>query len=248
MSQAGVRRMRRSAFQLLITLATWLSLALTTLITTTFAQQVTHMTYNLSSPRIHAGASVLGNNSIAVAGGKTQTGWSSVIDIFNIETKQWSTTTLPTARADQGGPAEGALPGGNAFFGGQIAPQSEGDVVVLNSEGKRVGEAVLKVPRSILSCASSGAHNVIVCAGGQNKALGDVIPEQATDVITLNDDGSVASVNSNGKLQVGRKKLSGAAAGDLVAFGMGYSDIKGKTEGTCSLRLDYDLILTLLCS
>lgn len=37
-------------------------------------------------------------------------------------------------------------------------------------------------------------------------------------------------VNSSYKLSVGRKKLSGAGAGDLIAFAMGYSDVS-HTEG-----------------
>lgn len=108
-------------------------LALLALFAPAWSQQVTHLTYNLSNPRIHAGASAWGATFIAIAGGKTATGWSSDIDVFDTKAKKWTTGHLPVARADQGGPAEGPLPGGKAFFGGQIAPDSEGTVVVMDS-------------------------------------------------------------------------------------------------------------------
>jgi len=197
------------------------------------AVHIEHSVYNLSERRIHAGAVAWGTDAIAVAGGKTAVGWSSAIDVLNLKTKAWTKLKLPQQRADQGGPAEGALPNGLAFFGGQIATGSDGSVAILDSSssGKQVATAKLKVPRSILSCASSVAQPVIVCAGGQDKQ-NEQASLFATDVFNLKADGSLESVQSGANLRVGRKKLSGAAAGELMAFGMGYSDVN-KTKGYC---------------
>ena len=126
-------------------------------------------------------------------------------------------------------PAEGGLPNGLAFFGGQIASGTpggtHGQVSLYDSKTSSLrSEANLGVPRSLLSCTSSTAHSVIVCAGGQDKSKSVDIAQRATDVFTVSADGNMTVVSS-GQLKEGRKKLSGGAAGDLVAFGMGYRDV-----------------------
>merc|ERR1712203_1036444 len=72
--------------------------------------------------------------------------------------------------------------------------------------------------------ACAGIGRTIACAGGQGHNKSDLEIPFATDLYVLQDDGSVLH-DSNYRLSVGRKKLSAAAAGNMIGFAMGYSDV-----------------------
>ena len=49
----------------------------------THALNASHITFNLSQPRIHASAVPLDGHRVMVVGGKTPTGLSDAIDVFD---------------------------------------------------------------------------------------------------------------------------------------------------------------------
>lgn len=93
---------------------------------------------------------------------------------------------LPEKRGQQGGPTAGHLQSLNlVFYGGGLGNgiSTNGTVDLIDSLSLEVVMTpALSIPRDILSCA--GVRNTFICAGGQNKSLGDDI-SFTTDVFTV---------------------------------------------------------------
>jgi hypothetical protein len=90
------------------------------------------------------------------------------------------------------------------------------------------------IPSRHSSCLSSSTNEGILGslrAGGQGHIKNDTRVPAGTDVWTLTPDGTLAKHDSSHKLAVPRKKLSAAAAGDAIVFGMGYDDALPKGTG-----------------
>lgn len=59
---------------------------------------VTHSTYNLSEPRIHASGVNLDDHRMLVMGGKGLNNLSSAMDVFDTRIQKWTTHTVRTSK------------------------------------------------------------------------------------------------------------------------------------------------------
>lgn len=202
-----------------------------------------HTLYNLSLPRGAMSAAQLGPYAVAFAGGGVSgqpkgSPPSNAVAIFNFTTKRWGSAHLPHARAGSSTSGGWLAESGVAFFGS--GGGDSGSVDLLRAEDLVwLPSLRTKLVHEFTACA--GTRSTIVCAGGQGHNKSDRTVPFATDVWTLSVDGRAVSHNSQHKLSVPRKKLSAAAAGGIIGFGMGYDDELPKGHGYSAA---YDLFNT----
>ena len=192
-----------------------------------------HTLHNLSVPRGAMSAAQLGPSAVAFAGGAPSgspkgSPPSDIVEILDVPTARWARAQLPHARAGSSTAGGWLSAVGCAFFGS--GGGDSGTVDLLRSRDQ-VWLPSLKTALVHEFTACAGIGHTIVCAGGQGHNKSDPAIPLATDVWNLDNSGHLLSHDSSHKLSVPRKKLSAAAAGDIIGFGMGYNDQLPKGRG-----------------
>lgn len=197
-----------------------------------------HNVYNLTVPRGAMCAAAVGPHCVAFAGGSPPgqpkgSPPSNDIEILNVTSSDWldlSRTRFKLPHHRGGDSTTGGwLPDvGVAFFGS--GGGDSGTVDLLRAfDMEWLPSLQTTLVHEFTACAGTG--RIIACAGGQGHNKSDTHVPAGTDVWTLASDGTLAKHDSSHKLAVPRKKLSAAAAGDVIIFGMGYNDAMPKGTG-----------------
>ena len=170
-------------------------------------------TDTLSEPRVFL-TSVIAGNKIMFCGGLTEVNWetfeyvsSNKVDIYDLNTGEWSVDTLSQPRAFIAGAANGDL----AFLaGGWVSTGSVSDVVdIYNASTDSWSTATLSVPRAQAAGASVG--KLVLIGGG-----GSADPHTPTDIVDIYD--LETSEWSTASLSVARGELRAATVDDKVFF------------------------------
>lgn len=187
-------------------------------------------TENLSEGRVFLTAVRVGEK-ILFAGGIKKLNWSTSqfelsnrVDIYDLNTGQWSSATLSQPRAFIASAVNGKL----AFFaGGWVGPSTVSDVVdIYDSETDTWSTASLSVPRAQAAGASVG-DKVLFAGGGLNTSF------TPTDIVDIYD--TEMNEWSTATLSVPRGELLAATIDDKVFF-VGGSTIN---QTTLSNGFDY---------
>lgn len=196
-----------------------------------------HHVYNLSVPRGAMCAAAVGADCVAFAGGSPAGSVkgsppSDDIEIFNVTSSQWlqlgSRFKLPHLRGGDSTTGGWLEDIGVAFFG--AGGGDSGTVDLLRaSDMEWLPSLNTTLVHEFTACAGTG--RTIACGGGQGHNKSDTRVPGGTDVWTLTPDGTLAAHDSSHTLAVPRKKLSAAAVGDAIIFGMGYDDALPKGTG-----------------
>eukprot|EP00947_MAST-08B_sp_MAST-8B-sp1_P003084 g3084.t1 len=185
----------------------------------------THTSFNLTTALGARVAAPLGPSSVAFIGGgdadKATVGTTTIVDFA--KSKIYTAEDAPHPHAGSstlGGLLQGPGAAGLAFAAGN----DQGIVDLLNPNTHQ-WLSPLQTARvhAFSACAATGS--TLACAGGQgliNKHDHEI--PFGVDIFQMDANGSLAKHDSSHRLSVGRKKLSAAAAGDFIAFGLGFSD------------------------
>jgi len=180
----------------------------------------THASHNVSVSLGARVAAAVGTDGVAFFGGSfPNKKLSTQVDLYNLTTKAWS--ILP--KLPHGHAGSSTLGGYLSKVGISFAYGGDNTIDLLQTSSKTwLPNLQTKLTHEFSACA--GNADTIVCAGGQGSNKKDKDVPSATDVFVLGADGKATLHDTSYKLSVGRKKLSAAAAGDLIGFAMGYSD------------------------
>lgn len=177
---------------------------------------------NLLNGRERMGVAVSGNK-IFFAGGANSASVSDKVEIYDIETKQWTTTKLSCARML---PA-GISVQGKVIFAGGFTPDPIAKVDIYNTRTATWLTSALSVPRFAIATASY--EDKALFAGGADLISYKVFSRVDIYKVTTN----TWSVDS---LSVARAAIGYASVGSKAYFGGGYM-----LNGKCSNRMDiYD--------
>ena len=145
--------------------------------TDTWTSKSTNSNFKLSVGRYNLAAAAAGNKIFFAGGLTNSTTYSSVVDIYDISSESWSTTTLSVARSN----LAAAAAGNKIFFaGGLINSTTRSSVVdIYDISSESWSTATLSLPRSRLAGAAVG--NKILFAGGEYAA------NSATNIVDIYD-------------------------------------------------------------